>query len=154
MCPHSPLLSFFDHPNFYTAFTEPAYFQAWTQSGLWHIRDLVTSNFLKTFLALQAQTQLPSKECFQYVQIAHFTQAIIGSHSSLDILTLYEGICDSDPHTPGIISRLYSHLTSPPASLPPYATQWSKDLEIDLDAEDWKGKWANTKASSQNVIAL
>lgn len=57
-------------------------------------------------------------------------------------------------YAPGIISRLYSHLTSPPAILPSYAVQWFKDLAINLEAEDWVNIWANTKISSQNVVAL
>lgn len=55
---------------------------------------------------------------------------------------------------PGIISRLYNHLTSPPASLPSYTAQWSKDLQIELDVEDWVNVWTNTKSSSHNIVAL
>lgn len=67
---------------------------------------------------------------------------------------MFEGLCDSDPHAPGIISRLYSHLASSTATLPSYALQWSKDLSIDLDLEDWSSIWSNTKISAQNVVAL
>lgn len=62
-------------------------------------------------------------------------------------------MCDSDPHAPGIISRLYTHLTTPSTNLPIYAQQWSKDLNIDLETEDWSSIWTNTKNSSQNVVA-
>lgn len=98
--------------------------------------DLITDNALKSFPDLQTQAKLPPKECFRYLQIAHFAQTVIGSCSSLDSLSIFKGICDSDPHVPVIISCLYSHLTSPPANLPSYAAQWSKDLTIELDADD------------------
>lgn len=62
-------------------------------------------------------------------------------------------MCESDPHAPGIISRLYSHLTSPPPDLPTYAQRWLRDLDITLEPEDWSTIWSNTKNSSQNVVA-
>lgn len=33
----------------------------------------------------------------------------------------------------------------PPTTLPSYALQWSKDLAIDLEEEDWTNIWTNTK---------
>lgn len=96
--PHPPLFSFFNHPSFYPAFMDPTSFQVWAQSGLQRIRDLVTSDTLQTFPALQTQAQLSSNECFCYFQISHFIRTIIGTHTSLDSLSLYLGICNSDPH--------------------------------------------------------
>ena len=69
-------------------------------------------------------------------------------------MSVFENICQSDPHAPGIISRLYSHFTSDSTDPPLYAAQWSKDLQITLDREDWIGIWNRTKSSSQNIIAL
>lgn len=37
-------------------------------------------------------------------------------------------------------------------NMPYYTAQWSRDLEIDLEAEDWDDIWATTKSSSQNII--
>lgn len=152
--PHSPLLSFLGHPLFYPAFTEPGSFWLWSQAGLSRICHLVTDTTIKFFPALQSQADLPPNECFRYFQIAHFVQTIIGSCSPVDGLSIYEGICDSDPHAPGIISRLYNHLTSPPVNLPSYTAQWSTDLQIEHDAEDWVDIWTNTKSSSHNIVAL
>lgn len=78
MSSRSPLLSFLGHPLFYPAYTEPASFQVWSQAGLSRIYDLITGNTVKSFPALQTQAQLPHKECFRYLQIAHFVQTIIG----------------------------------------------------------------------------
>lgn len=134
---HSPLLSFLGHPKFYPAYTEPVSFQAWVRAGLTRICDLVNGNTIKSFPSTQAQTQLPSRECFRYLQIAHFVQTTIKSLSGLDTLTEYETMCDSDPHAPGAISRLYAHLTTLPSSLPTYAQRWLRDLNVNIDAEDW-----------------
>lgn len=38
--------------------------------------------------------------------------------------------------------------------MPSYAAQWSRDLEVDLEAEDWGDIWATTNSSSQNILAL
>lgn len=150
---HSPLLSFLDHLKFYPAHANPRSFQIWLRAGLYRICDFTSGTSVKTFSSLQNQAEIPLTEYFRYLQIAHFVCTTIGSHSSLDNFSIFEGICNSDPHAPGLISRLYIHLTSPPANLPTYAAQWSKDLSIDLDAEDWSGIWSNAKILSHNVIA-
>lgn len=151
--PHSPLLSFLDHPNFYPAQVSPNSFQIWHRAGLCRIRDFVSGSDIKTFASLQNLTDIPNTEIFRFLQISHFIRTTIGTHTSLDDLSLFEGICNSDPHAPGLISLLYAHLTSPPNNLPPYTAQWSADLALHLDTEDWSDIWSNTKISSQNIIA-
>lgn len=150
---HSPLLSFLGHPQFNPALSEPTLFQAWAQAGLTRISDLLSGNSIKPFPVIQAQAHLSPKECFRYLQIAHFVKTNLKSSTELDTQTEFEDICDSDPHAPGIISRLYTHLTTSTTNLPTYARQWSKDLNIELEADDWSTIWTNTKNSSQNVVA-
>lgn len=153
MSPYTPLLSFVNYPNFYPAFSDSTSLQSWTLVGLSCIYDLVTSSQWKHSLLYKNNfNSLPGS--FRYLQIAHFIQPIIHTHSSLDSLSLYEGICNSDPHAPRIISRLHCHLNSPPSSISSYAAQWPKDLKIDLVIKDWDDIWATTKSSSQNIIAL
>lgn len=109
---------------------------------------------LKTFAALREQVHILLREYFHYLQIAHFFRSIIWTRSSLTSQSFYEGICNFDPHAPGVISHLYSHLTSPLSKLPSYTAQWARDLEIDLVLEDWDAIWVTTKSSTQNILAL
>lgn len=152
--PHAALLSFLSHPAFYPAYSNPASFRLWQSLGFTRISNLGTNTGLKTFATLQQQFQVPSPEYFCYLQLAHFLMTTIRIHSSLTSLSLFKGICNSDLHASGILLHLYTHLTSPPVSMPSYTAQCFKDLEVDLEAEGWDDIWATTKSSAQNILAL
>lgn len=67
---------------------------------------------------------------------------------------MYKGICNSNPHAPGIISKLYTHLTTTSSHLSSYTTCWINDLNVSLEQEDWDDIWATTNSSSQNITAV
>lgn len=64
-------------------------------------------------------------------------------------------ICLSDPHVPGLLSKLYTHLNCAlSTNLPSYATQWAIDLDLILDSEDWAEICQSAKSSIINILAL
>lgn len=92
---------------------------------------------LKPFPDLQEQAQIPEREIFHYLQISNFFAFHIRDRSDLANMTLFEGMCTLDPHFPGIISKLYAHLTMGTSPLPPYVSKWALDLGVWLKCGDW-----------------
>lgn len=70
-------------------------------------------------------------------------------------ITNFESVCLKDPHSRGMISSIYSQIsTNPGLEKPPYARKWEEDLEKSLDMADWSKIWTATKSSSPNILAV
>ena len=153
--PHVPLISFMRNSKFYPALTFPRTFTRWISAGLTQCCDFLKPASFKTFPEIRESHKLPASEIFRYLQIKNFFAPYLQGIDKLSDMTQFERICKRDPHSRGLISILYSQLsTKLTAKLPSYAEKWMNDLGFNIDISTWNKVWSNTKTSSQNILAM
>ena len=106
------------------------------------------------FPSLSKTHGIPLKEIFRYLQIKNFFQPPTNSTISPNQFSVFENVCDKDPHARNVISALYSQLLSQPVTGKlSYVRKWEEDFGAELSTVEWGQIWNNTKTASSNVQA-
>lgn len=153
--PHLTLLRFINCPLFSPGMDSPGQFGWWTDHGFSDVHSLLTPVRIITFEALCSSHELALQEHYRYLQLHHFLQRLLRSHSTHYLLSAFEGICRSCPHSMGIISLIYSSITSsrkPPRR--PFQQHWEPELSVRLEPADWQIMLQAASKSSRNVVTL
>uniref|UniRef100_A0A8C5MEC2 Reverse transcriptase domain-containing protein n=1 Tax=Leptobrachium leishanense TaxID=445787 RepID=A0A8C5MEC2_9ANUR len=120
----------------------PDQFSRFVKGGILRFRDLRDHTGLYSFDSMSAHSQLLPQDSFRYMQLHHFTSTIENKMSGSSPLTFFEHLCLSGDPPRGLISRLYTHLSSTP-SLPTitYMAAWERDLGSTLEGDEWLDIW-------------
>ncbi|OCU02327.1 hypothetical protein XELAEV_18008090mg [Xenopus laevis] len=132
---------------------EPRQFIWWVYKGLTHIRHYLLHNKIISWTVLQDRYAIPDQERYRYNQIRHFLITLEKTFS-FSPLTFFETLCLYRPQMKGSLSYLNRQCTSsqPIVSLT-YVKNWTAELSLTMDEQNWQTIFTNTMHTSVNILA-
>ena len=151
--PHLPLLCFLHNPLFPPGRDNPLQSAWWTEHGFVDVHSMLSPTKIISYSLLRSSHDIPLREHYSYLQLRHFLQRLIRSQPTPYTMTPFESLCRSRPHSPGLISLIYTAIINskrPP--LRPYHLQWEAEFGRQLDPEDWQAMTVALSKCSTNVL--
>ncbi len=114
-------------------------FAAWLNRGIISIKHLYFDGTFASFEHLTQVFNLPWSHFFRYLQIRDFVRKHFPGFPMSPPSTLVDSIFNTNPYQRGVISTIYNTLFAcHPLNSDWLWITWSKDLNIETDAETWQ----------------
>lgn len=124
-------------------------FKMWKMKGIHTIKDLYVDGVLLAFRDLSDKYQLPVKHFFKYLQLKSFMSSKMNDIMHVPKLSLLEEIICKKTEK-GLLSKFYKLImTNSKDSAIDRLNAWRKDIQEDIDENEWHG--ACLKAQKQSI---